>query len=276
MDLDDVLEDLLKNARRAVRDRQLPQRARASRGRGGQLARRWVPLAAMIVGLWWVALVGLLTVGAFAFTDGAAEGAIAIAMGLLGLFGVVLAGWGATEARRRRQEQQDARQAKSRAKQAGARAAAMPPEVRGDWRRMEQARELVRDLAEDGWVDPAALAELDTHVAHLQKLLWADHRARELGGRPSEGLARQVADLADLLVALADEAVDAQADVAAGARAPVTLAGARDRMTVLRAARQEVEQADQGGRTRRDGAAAPGPPQGRGEPEPPRGRTSTA
>lgn len=275
MDLDDVLEDLLKGARRAVRDGQLPQRARASRGRGGQLARRWVPMAAMIIGLWWVALMALLTVGAFAFTDGAAETAIAIAMGLLGLFGVVLAGWGAAESRRRRRQQQDARQARSRAKQAGARAAAVPPEVRGDWRRMEQARELVRDLAEDGWVSPDALAELDAHVAHLQKLLWADHRARELGGRPSDGLARQVADLADLLVALADEAVDAQADVAAGARAPVSMAAARDRMAVLRAARQEVDQVDHGGRGRHDGAPDEGARRG-GEPEPPRGRASTA
>lgn len=259
MDLDDVLEDLLKGARRAVRDRKGPRRE-------GRVTRRWLPTVAIVIGVWWMALLGLVAAGALALVDGGAGVAAALALAVVGLFGLPPAGWGVAEQRRRRLAQNDSRADRARAKAAAARAEALPPEVRDDWRRMEQARALVGDLAADGWVSTDAVAELDGHVAHLQKLLRADHRTRELGGRPSNHLARQVADLADLLVALADEAVDAQADAAAGARAPATVAQARDRMAALRAARYEVDEAD--GRGHPGAADA----DGRGQ----RGTTSTA
>ena len=228
MDLDDVLEDLLKGARRAWRDRT---------GRGLEArTRRWAPTLALVAGAWWTVAFGL---GALTSILVAESAAVPILLGVVASAGIPVAGWGVVERRRRHR-----RRVEERARARAARPDDLPREVRADWRRMGQARELVAELAAEGWVAPAAVAELDGHVDHLEKVLLADHRTRELGGRSSSRLAGQVADLADLLVALADEAVEHQAEVTAGARAPATLAQARDRMATLRAARREVADAE--------------------------------
>jgi hypothetical protein len=236
VDVDEVVEQRGSGARR-----------RPPRG-GAGLARRWAPLAAIVVGVWWASLLALMAVGTLVVVDGAAGVAAAAVLGVMGLFGVPLATWGVVTHRRRRRMEQEVRRERNLARDARSRARAMPVEVRDDWRRLERARALVGQLADDGWITSGAVVELDGHVVHLQKVAWADHRARELGGRESDRLAHQVADLADLLVALADEAVDHQADVAAGARAPVTLAQARDRLVALREARVEVREAEPRGR----------------------------
>lgn len=241
MDLDDVLEDLLKGARRALRDR---SRAAVRHGIDAPVVRRWAPTAALVAGTWWVLALALAAVAVLVVVEGGAGVAAAIALGVLASFGVPVAGWGAVERRRRTRTREEERRERARALAADARLDGLPREVRDDWRRMEQAHALVADLAEDGWISADAVAELDGHLTHLEKVLHADHRTRELGGRSSPRLAGQVADLADLLVALADEAVEHQAEVTAGARVPVTLAQARDRMAALRAARREVDDLD--------------------------------
>ena len=71
-------------------------------------------------------------------------------------------------------------------------------------------------------------------------LLAADRRAVELGGTPSAALRTQVGELADLLVALAVEAVEHRTEEVGQASAPATLRDATDRLSSLRAARREV------------------------------------
>lgn len=249
MDLDDVLEDLLKGARRAVRDRRRDARGHRARRRSvdpTRAVRRVAPTLALIAGLWWLAVAGLSAVILVLVLDDGVGAALAI--GALATLGLVPAGWGLRQRRARARMEAETRATRAATRRAEERAAAMPAAVRDDWRRLERARSLVGDLAADGWVSPEAVAELDGHVAHLRKLLAADHRTRELGGRPSHRAAEQVAELADLLVALADEAVEHQVELADGARAPATVAQARERMAVLRAARREVEDADRGPR----------------------------
>lgn len=198
---------------------------------------RWLPRFALVAGTVWAATLGLAALTLGLVVDGGFGLAGAVGVGTLAVFGVPLAIWGGIQVRREGR-------ARRTAQEAEAHLARLPREVRGDWRRMEQARELVGELCEEGWVSADAVAELDEHVARLRRALDVDRRSRELGGRASSRLAGQVADLADLLVALADEGVDQQAELVAASTAPATLAQARDRMVALRAARREVEDLD--------------------------------
>ncbi|HSK97451.1 MAG TPA: hypothetical protein VK891_12605 [Euzebyales bacterium] len=116
----------------------------------------------------------------------------------------------------------------------------LPASIRGEWRRLEHARDLVVGFAEDGWVEPAALLHVDDHVARLERLLEADARVSELGGVPSETLRRQVEELTALLVALADQAVEHQASLASDDPVPVTLAEARERLATTTQAYREL------------------------------------
>lgn len=257
MDLDDVLEDLLEGARRAMRDRG-GRGHRGRRGRGGTgfedlvgdlpgTVRRWAPAAAVATGLGWFVVLGLVAVGVLAVVGGGIGVAAAVALGILAVLGLPLAGWGAVDLRRRaRADRRRSHRARA-SQQDGQSLDDLPPAIRHDWRRLEQARALVGELADDGWVSPEAIAELDDTMARLRRALEVERRTTELGGRSSVRLTQQVADLADLLVALADEAVEHQADVLAGSAAPATLAQARERMAALRAARREVDGIDRAG-----------------------------
>ena len=254
MDLDDVLEDLLEGARRAVRDRH----GRGRRGRGAvehlvgdlpRTVRRWVPAAAVASGLGWFGVLGLGAVGVLLVVDGAIGVAGAVALGVLAAFGLPLAAWGGLGLRRRGRAARQASERRRADERDRQRLDDLAPEVRHDWQRLEQARSLVGDLEQDGWVSADAVAELDDTLARLRRALEVERRTTELGGRSSDRLAEQVADLADLLVALADEAVEHQVDVVAGSAAPATLAQARDRMAALRAARREVDGIDRRGGT---------------------------
>lgn len=253
-----MLEDLLKGARRAVRHRgrhhgddghRRGRRDRAVRQRraleaAATRARRWVPVLALTAGVGWTATLGLAAAGVLLLVDGAIGVAAGVAVGVVAAFGLPLVAWGAVGLRRRARSRRAAAGARARANASESQLAGLPMEVRGDWRRLEQARTLVGELCQDGWISQDAVAELDEHLVRLRKALEADRRARELGGRPSEQLVEEVADLADLLVALADEAVDHQAEVMATSTAPATLTQARDRMAALRAARREVDGID--------------------------------
>ena len=118
----------------------------------------------------------------------------------------------------------------------------LPPAVRGDWERLEKARHLVQELADGGWIEPSALLEIDRHTERLRSLLEADARTDRLGGEASATLYTQVADLAALLVALADAAVEHQAALMTDAPVPVTLAEARNRLSTTTEAYRDLQQ----------------------------------
>lgn len=83
-------------------------------------------------------------------------------------------------------------------------------------------------------------------VEQLRVLLVADRRAAGLGAAPSRPLRAQVGETADLLVALAVEAVHLRTDEVGRSAGQATLLDARDRLVVLRAARGEVAAAEHG------------------------------
>jgi hypothetical protein len=121
------------------------------------------------------------------------------------------------------------------------RLARLPVTIRGEWRRLEHARDLVHGFAEDGWVEPAALLHVNDHVARLEQLLQADERSNRLGGTPSSTLLKQVEELTALLVALADEAVEHQASLASDDPVPATLADARERLETTTKAYRDLQ-----------------------------------
>jgi hypothetical protein len=116
----------------------------------------------------------------------------------------------------------------------------LPESIREEWRRLRHARDLVHAFAEDGWVEPTALLDVDDHVARLRRLLEADERTDRLGGAASNTLRRQVEELRALLVALADEAVELQASLADDDPAAATLADARERVRTTTEAYREL------------------------------------
>jgi len=118
----------------------------------------------------------------------------------------------------------------------------LPPGIRDEWQRLEEARRLVTELAADGWVEGAALLETDQHTDRLRGLLEADARTDRLGGEASAALYTQVADLTALLVALADAAVEHQAALITDDPVPATLAEARDRLTTTTEAYRDLQQ----------------------------------
>jgi len=116
--------------------------------------------------------------------------------------------------------------------------------IRDEWRRLLDARDLVHGFADDGWVEPTALRDVDAHVERLRRLLEADERTNRLGGAESDTLRRQVEELRALLVALADEAVEHQASLENDDPTAATLADARDRMRTTTEAYRELRRSD--------------------------------
>lgn len=242
MDLEDLLEDLLEDAASAAR-RQVRKVSSSTRGarRTARRAVRAVGAASAVVLLLLAA--ALATLG----TPGGFQLFLAVAVALPGL---VAAGAAAAAHVAERRDPDAARDRARRRGQPEPAAdlsddTALPKAVRRDWARLLQARRLVQDLAHDGWVDGASLLQIDDEVLRLHRLLVADRRTTALGGQPSTALRTQVADLADLLVALADEAVHLQVE-AGGDRstAAATVEDARENLVALRLARQEVAHLD--------------------------------
>lgn len=120
----------------------------------------------------------------------------------------------------------------------------LPASIRNEWRQLEQARDLVRAFAENGWVERTALMDVDDHVARLRRLLEADERTDRLGGAASNTLRRQITELRALLVALADEAVEHQASLASDDPTAATLTDARERLRTTTEAYRELPRPD--------------------------------
>ena len=84
----------------------------------------------------------------------------------------------------------------------------VPAEVRPGYRRLMTAYEQARGLVAAGIIDESALHGIEERIAEVIRLLSADVTNQELGGRPSARLRAQVDELTDLLVGLADAALD--------------------------------------------------------------------
>lgn len=241
MDLDDLLEDLWDDV---VGD------AREKAGRAGQQLRRRARMPAFRrrmreAALWgsagWFTTFGGMGVATELAVDGGIGTAIAIVLYGIALPALPAGVW----AWRSRQRDRPARREAEATRRAKQERDDLPVDVVADWKRLRRAQVLVEDLAEQGYVDAHALGEQTAMVGELRELLIADRRATELGAEPSRALRRQVGDLADLLVALAAEAVDHRSEEVERSDAPATLRDARDRLTSLRAARAEVNAVDE-------------------------------
>lgn len=242
MDLEDLLEDLLEDAADAARR----QVRRVSKSTAGvrRKARRTVRAGAG------AAAVVLLMIALALATIGT-PGGIQLFLAATALLPALLAAGVATVAHVAERRDPEAQRQRARRKGLPEPPPAVGSEdlskdVRRDWQRLLQARRLVQDLAQEGWIEGASLIEIDGMVVRLHQLLVADHRATKLGGRSSPQLRTQVSDLADLLVALADEAVHLQVEATTGpASLAATLADAREHLVLLREARREVGDIEQ-------------------------------
>lgn len=240
MDLDDLLEDLWEDVfddarrRASTAGEQLRRRARLPAFR-----RRMREAALWGSGAWFTMFGGMGVASELAI-DGGWGTALAILLGGLALPAVPTGVWAFRTRSRDRAAARDAA-ARRRAKQERDE---LPADVVGDWKRLRRAQVLVEDLAEQGFVDVTALGEQMAVVDELRELLVADRRATDLGAPPSAELRRQVADVADLLVALAVEAVEHRTSQVGSSTAPATLRDARERLVSLRMARAEVDAMD--------------------------------
>lgn len=144
------------------------------------------------------------------------------------------------EARSTRRARRDAVRREREARAEHERLERLPERLRDDWRRLEAAHDMVLRFADEGWVEPAAVAEVGTLLERLERLVAADRETDELGGTASTALDDQVRQLTELLVALADEAIDHQATLASDEPVPATLAEARERLALTRQAYEEL------------------------------------
>ncbi|MFC6013768.1 hypothetical protein [Nocardia lasii] len=115
----------------------------------------------------------------------------------------------------------------------------LPHRLKASWFRLDKAYGVVSELQRRGWIDATSTRGLSESMARLHRLGVADGMTDQLGGRRSGTVERQINRLADLLVALADEAVEHQATVGADFT-PATLAEAAQRLAADRVAYCEL------------------------------------
>ena len=84
----------------------------------------------------------------------------------------------------------------------------LPAEVRPSYRRLMTAYEHVKSLVAEEIIDESVLQGIEERISEVIRLLSADITNEELGGSPSARLRGQVGELTDLLVGLADAALD--------------------------------------------------------------------
>jgi hypothetical protein len=116
----------------------------------------------------------------------------------------------------------------------------LPSRLQAHWSRLTQAWNVITELQRQGWVDADSTRGVPQSMARLHQLGVADGMTDHLGGRQSSAVEQQLNRLADLLVALADEAVDHQAAISATDFAPATLAAAAQRLAADSAAYREL------------------------------------
>lgn len=86
--------------------------------------------------------------------------------------------------------------------------AKVPAEIRPSYRRLMTAYEQARGLVAHEIIDGNVLRGVEERILEVIRLLSADVSNQELGGRPSARLRGQVEELTNLLVGLADAALD--------------------------------------------------------------------
>lgn len=116
----------------------------------------------------------------------------------------------------------------------------LPTRLQAHWIRLDQAWNVVTELQRQGWVDADSTRGVPQSMSRLYQLGVADGMTDNLGGRRSSAVEQQLNRLADLLVALADEAVDHQAAISATDFAPATLTAAAQRLAADSAAYREL------------------------------------
>jgi uncharacterized membrane protein len=84
----------------------------------------------------------------------------------------------------------------------------LPAELRPSYRRLMTAYEQARSLVTDHVIDDGILEGVEERIQEVIRLLAADVTNEELGGRPSAQLREEVDELTELLVGLADAALD--------------------------------------------------------------------
>ncbi|MFD3702570.1 hypothetical protein ACFWUP_05435 [Nocardia sp. NPDC058658] len=116
----------------------------------------------------------------------------------------------------------------------------LPSRLQPHWNRLSQAWGVITELQRQGWVDADSTRGVPQSMARLHQLGVADGMTDNLGGRRSSAVEQQLNRLADLLVALADEAVDHQAMISATDFTPATLTAAAQRLAADSAAYREL------------------------------------
>lgn len=117
----------------------------------------------------------------------------------------------------------------------------IPDRLFRSWQSLAKADELVQGFGERGWIADETLTVVRQRSHELARRVG---RVEERGGRPDVGedpaaLAREVDQLTALLVALSDEAVARQPDLAPDVPVPITLADAQRRLGMTHAAYDE-------------------------------------
>lgn len=109
------------------------------------------------------------------------------------------------------------------------------------WRALTQADALVQGFGEQGWIADETLAVVRERTHDFARRVG---RAEQRGGRPNDedpvALAGEIDRLTALLVALSDEAVTRQPDLAPEVPVVVSLADAQDRLAATDAAYREL------------------------------------
>ncbi|MGX1878147.1 hypothetical protein ACWIHP_26190 [Nocardia fluminea] len=115
----------------------------------------------------------------------------------------------------------------------------LPGRLQMPWNRLAQAWNVVSELQRQGWIDAGSTRGLPESMARLHRLGVADGMTDQLGGRRSSTVEQQIIRLGELLVALADEAVEHQATVGSDF-SPATLTAAAQRLAADSAAYREL------------------------------------
>jgi hypothetical protein len=236
VELEQMLEELAGKARAGAdkaRDKARDEARQRSRLPG---LRRRMRTATLWVSTGWVSLFAGLGIASEVAIDGGVGTVLAVAAAGIALPGIPTGIWAWRARARGAPAEAEALAARGARKER----AALPRAVASDWVRLRRAQQLVEDLASRGLVDVGSISEQGVLVEELRALLVADRRSSELGGAPSAALRQQVADLGDLLVALAVEAVEAGSEAVDASSGPATLRDARERLATLRDARVEV------------------------------------
>ncbi len=107
----------------------------------------------------------------------------------------------------------------------------LPDRLDRAWRSLAKADELVEGFGERGWIAPETCVVVQQRTHDLARRVGrVEQRGVEEADESPAALAREVEQLTELLVALADEAVARQPDLAPEVPVVVSLADAQRRL----------------------------------------------